>query len=66
MKSEKTSLPELDEKQAVSIKDELKDDAYVSSKEVDSGAELAAEAANLVLDPKEAIRIRYVSRISLW
>jgi hypothetical protein len=62
MKSEAPSLPESDEKRAISIKDvkeEFKDDAFVSSKEVDSGAELAAEAADLVLDPKEAIRIRY-------
>ncbi|KAF7760061.1 hypothetical protein Agabi119p4_11756 [Agaricus bisporus var. burnettii] len=61
MKPQAPSLLESDEKHAVSVKEikaELKDDAYVSSKEVDSGAELAAEAADLILDPKEAIRIR--------
>lgn len=62
MKPQAPSLLESDEKHAASekeLKSELKDDAYVSSKEVDSGAELAAEAADLILDPKEAIRIRY-------
>ncbi|EKM74774.1 hypothetical protein AGABI1DRAFT_132891 [Agaricus bisporus var. burnettii JB137-S8] len=61
MKPQAPSLLESDEKHAASekeLKSELKDDAYVSSKEVDSGAELAAEAADLILDPKEAIRIR--------